>query len=79
MAAGTKDDLRKFITMLKETSAAVQAGINQHKTMEQLKNEKVLAKWDAFGQSFIKTDVFVEILYDSLTSSLLGQRIHTGI
>jgi len=56
---GTKDDLRKFITMLKETSAAVQAGINQHKTMEQLKNEKVLAKWDAFGQSFIKTDVFL--------------------
>ena len=75
---GTKDDLRKFITMLKETSAAVQAGINQHKTMEQLKNEKVLAKWDAFGQSFIKTDVFVEILYDSLTKQPAGPKNSHG-
>jgi cyclase len=64
---GTKEDLRKFITMLKETSAAVQAGIKQGKTLEQLKQEKVLAKWDSFGQSFIKTDMFTEILYDSLT------------
>ncbi len=69
---GTKDDLRKFITMLKETSAAVQAGIDQHKTLDQLKSEKVLAKWDAFGKSFIKTDVFVEVLYDSLTKKTTG-------
>src|SRR6266481_8130613 len=51
---GTKDDLRKFIAVLKETSAAVETGIKKGKTVEQLKNEKVLAKWDAFGQSFIK-------------------------
>jgi cyclase len=68
----TKDDLRKFIAMLKETSAAVQAGINQHKTIDQLKQEKVLAKWDSWGQGFIKTDVFVEILYDSLTKQPAG-------
>jgi len=37
--------------MLKETSAAVQAGINQHKTMEQLKNEKVLAKWTRLARA----------------------------
>lgn len=69
---GTKDDLRKFITMLKETSAAVEAGIRQHKTLDQLKQEKVLAKWDSFGQSFIKTDLFTEILYDSLTRKATG-------
>ena len=71
---GSKDDLRKFITMLKETSAAVEAGIKQHKTLDQLKTEKVLAKWDSFGQSFIKTDIFTEILYDSLTKHTSGPK-----
>ncbi|HLW51962.1 MAG TPA: MBL fold metallo-hydrolase [Candidatus Angelobacter sp.] len=75
---GTKDDLRKFITMLKETSAAVQAGINKHKTLDQLKKEKVLARWDSFGQSFIKTDLFTEILYDSLTSKPTGPESSHG-
>ena len=75
---GTKDDLRKFVTMLKETSAAVQAGINQGKTLDQLKQEKVLAKWDAYGQSFIKTDVFTEILYDSLTKKPSGPQNSHG-
>src|SRR5262252_2586004 len=71
---GSKDDLRKFITMLKETSAAVQAGIKQGKTLDQLKQEKVLAKWDSWGQGFIKTDVFIEILYDSLKKKPTGPK-----
>src|SRR5215467_14654136 len=75
---GSKDDLRKFITVLKETSAAVQAGIKQGKTLDQLKQEKVLAKWDSFGQSFIKTDVFTEILYDSLTKKAAGPKNDHG-
>jgi len=73
-----KDDLRKFITMLKETSAAVQAGIKKGKTLDQLKKEKVLAKWDSWGQSFIKTDVFIEILYDSLTQKSTGPKNSHG-
>src|SRR5438270_8443751 len=75
---GTKDDLRKFVTMLKETSAAVQAGIKKKKTLAQLKQEKVLAKWDSYGQGFIKTDVFIEILYDSLTKKLSGPQNSHG-
>jgi glyoxylase-like metal-dependent hydrolase (beta-lactamase superfamily II) len=74
----TKDDLRKFVTVLKETSAAVQAGIKQHKTLDQLKQEKVLAKWDAWGQGFIKTDVFIEVLYDSLTKQPTGPQNSHG-
>jgi glyoxylase-like metal-dependent hydrolase (beta-lactamase superfamily II) len=75
---GTKDDLRKFVTMLKETSAAVQAGIKKGKTLDQLKSEKVLAKWDSFGQSFIKTDMFTEILFDSLTKKTTGPKNSHG-
>ena len=70
--SGTKDDLRKFVHMLKDTSAGVQAGIKPGKTLDQLKQEKVLAKWDSFGQAFIKTDMFTEILYDSLTKKPSG-------
>jgi len=77
-ALATKEDLRKFVQMLKETSAAVQAGIKQGKTLDQLKQEKVLAKWDSFGQSFIKTDVFTEILYDSLTKKPTGPKNSHG-
>ena len=69
---GSKDDLRKFIQVLKETTAAVQAGIKQGKTLDQLKKEKVLAKWDAWGQAFVKTDMFTEVLYDSLTKQPTG-------
>lgn len=75
---GNKADLRKFVTMLKETSAAVDAGIKKGKTLDQLKKEKVLAKWDSWGQSFIKTDVFTEILYDSLTQKKTGPKNSHG-
>ncbi len=74
----TKDDLRKFIAVLKETSAAVEAGIKKGKTLDQLKQEKVLAKWDSWGQSFIKTDVFTEILYDSLKKNPTGPKNSHG-
>ncbi len=69
---GSKEDLRKFVQVLKETSAAVEQGIKQGKTLDQLKQEKVLAKWDSWGQSFIKTNDFIEILYDSLTKKPTG-------
>src|ERR1051326_1109166 len=75
---GTKDDLRKFLTVLKETSAAVETGIKQGKRLEQLKQEKVLAKWDSYGHGFIKTDEFIEILYDSLTQKSKGPQNSHG-
>jgi cyclase len=75
---GTKEDLRKFITMLKETSAAVETGIKKGKTLDQLKQEKVLAKWDSWGQAFIKTDMFTEILYDSLKNKPSGPKNSHG-
>ncbi len=74
----TKADLRSFIAMLKETAAAVQAGITQGKTLDQLKQEKILAKWDSFGKGFISTDVFTEILYDSLTKKSTGPKDSHG-
>src|SRR5258706_7293305 len=38
------DDVKRFLVMLKETSAAVRAAMPQGKTLDQMKREKVLAK-----------------------------------
>jgi len=61
-----KADLVRYVDMLKETSAIVQKGIDQGKTVEQMQKEKVLAKYDSWGGGFIKTDAFIAELYNGL-------------
>jgi cyclase len=67
-ALSNLDDVRAYTKMLKETSAVVQKAINEKKTLEQMKSEKILAPWDKFSGGFINTDAFIETLYNSLTS-----------
>ena len=52
----TRDDLTKYLAVLTGTKAAVQAGIDQGKSLDQLKQEKVLAKWDYLGQGKASDD-----------------------
>jgi cyclase len=66
-ALSNLDDVRAFVKMLKETSAVVQKALDDHKTLDQMKKEKILAPWDKFSGSFINTDAFIETLYNSLT------------
>ena len=63
----TKDDLARAITVLRETTAVVREGIRKGKSLEQLKEEKVLAKYEEWGKGFMKTDFFMEILYRDLS------------
>lgn len=63
------DDVRAFTTMLKETSAAVQKALDAHKTLEQMKQEKILEPWQKWSGDFVKTDAFIETLYNSLTGT----------
>jgi len=62
------DDVRAFVQMLKETSAAVQKAIDEHKTLEQMKQEKILEPWKKWSGEFIDSDKFTETLYNSLTN-----------
>ena len=65
----TITDVREFSTMLKQTSAAVQAAIKQGKTVEQMKKDKILAQWDAkYSGKSITSDLFIETLYATLTN-----------
>jgi cyclase len=69
-AISNLDDGRAFVKMLKETSAVVQNAINAPKTLDQMKQEKILAAWDSkWSGDFIKTDAWSETLYHSLTGS----------
>jgi cyclase len=65
----TRDDLVKMLAVLKDTRAVVQAGIAQGKSLDHLKQEKVLAKWDYLNESHhIQSDVYFERLYRTLSA-----------
>jgi len=66
-ALATIDDLRAYAQMLKDTTAAVQKALAEHKTLAQMKEEKVLAPWQKYSGSFVNTDAFIETIYNSLT------------
>ncbi len=62
------DDVREYIKMLKETSAVVQKALDAHKTLDQMKQEKILAPWAKWSSDFVSQDIFIETLYNSLTN-----------
>ncbi len=66
-ALSNLDDVREFVKMLKETSAAVKKAIDQRKTLDRMKQERILSPWQRYGNDFVSTDVFLETLYNSLT------------
>ena len=66
------DDLKKFEDMLHDTSAAVAAAVKQGKTLDQMKQEKVLAKYADWGKGFLNADRFTEILYNDLSGNKTG-------
>ncbi len=74
-ALSTVADLKPYLAMLKDTMARVQKGIDQGKTLAQLKQEKVLAGYENLGGpgKFITTDKFIETLYNDLTGKKTGE------
>ncbi len=66
-ALSNMDDVRAYTKMLKETSAVVEKALSEHKTLEQMKQAKILAPWEKFSGQFINSDAFIETLYNSLT------------
>jgi glyoxylase-like metal-dependent hydrolase (beta-lactamase superfamily II) len=68
-ALSNLEDVREFTKMLKETSAVVQKALAEHKTLEQMKQEKILDPWSKWSGDFVKADGFIETLYNSLTGT----------
>jgi glyoxylase-like metal-dependent hydrolase (beta-lactamase superfamily II) len=68
----TLDDVRRFITMLKETSAVVTKGIKAGQTAEQMKQAKILAPWQKWSGDFLDTDKWIETLVNDLSGRKKG-------
>jgi cyclase len=64
-SVASKADVVKELAVLKGTVAAVQAGIDQNKSLDQLKQERVLKQFE-YLNTHIKTDVYLEHLYNAL-------------
>ncbi|HKF25363.1 MAG TPA: MBL fold metallo-hydrolase [Candidatus Acidoferrum sp.] len=62
------DDVRAYVQMLKDTTAAVQKAMAARKTVDQMKQEKILAPWARWSGDFVNQDTFIETIYNSLTN-----------
>lgn len=71
----TLDDVGDYVKMLKETQAAVEKGVQQGKTLDQLKQEKVLEPWKKWSGQFITADAFIETIYNDLSGKKDGKFI----
>ena len=63
----TIDDLKAYHRMLLETTEIVRKKIAAKKSLEQVKKEGLPAAWKSWGEGFVKTDQWLELVYRSLT------------
>ena len=66
------DGVLAYLKMLKETRDVVQAALKQGKTLDQMKQAKLLEPWRKFSGDFMTQDTFLETLYNSLTGQKTG-------
>ena len=59
--------MKKLNVILKDCLKIVEAQVKKKKTLAQIQEAKVLAKYDDMGKGFIKTDLFVETIFKELT------------
>jgi glyoxylase-like metal-dependent hydrolase (beta-lactamase superfamily II) len=63
----TLADLRKYLEMLKATRGLVAEAVKERKTVQQMKEEHLMAKYPELGKGFIKADGWIEVLYADVT------------
>lgn len=63
----TIDDLKTFHRMLLETTDVVRKKMAAKKTLEQIKSEGLPAEWKSWGEGFVKTDQWIQLIYTSLS------------
>jgi cyclase len=61
-------DMRKFVDMLKTTRGLVAQGLKDGKNASQMKADHLLAKYEDLGKGFIKTDKWIEVLCQDISS-----------
>jgi cyclase len=61
------DGLKSFHRMLVETTAIVRKKMKAHKTLAQIKAEGLPEEWKAWGAGYIKTEMWLTLVYTSLS------------
>ena len=61
------DDLKSFLAMVKGSVAAVQAGMKQGKTADQMKKDKIMAAYAKYNGDFINSDAWIDTIYNDLS------------
>ena len=68
-------DVRPYLDMLKGTREAVAKAIKDGKTLDQMKEAKLLDPWKKYAGEFINADAFLETIYNSLMGQKNGKFI----
>ena len=63
----TVDDLKAYHRMLTETTEIVRKQMAANRSLDQIKKEGLPAEWKSWGEGFIKTDLWLEIVCRSLS------------
>ena len=74
-AVASLDDVRAYLKMLNETREVVQNALRQGKTLDQMKQARILQPWKKYSWDFITEDVYLETLFNSLTDRKNGKFI----
>jgi cyclase len=61
------EGLKAFHRMLIETNDIVRKRMADGKTLDQIKAEGLPEEWKSWGTGFIKTDVWITLVYNSLS------------
>jgi cyclase len=72
----TLNDMRAYLEMLIQTRDAVQSAVGAGKSLDEMKQAKLLDPWKKFSGQFINEDTFLETLYNSLTGQKNGKFIN---
>jgi glyoxylase-like metal-dependent hydrolase (beta-lactamase superfamily II) len=72
----TIEDMKKLSATLKDCVKLVEAEVKKKKTLAQIQEAKVLAKYDEMGKAFIKTDMFIETVFSELTAKKSAPAAH---
>ena len=65
----TVDDLKAYHRMLMDTTEVVRKKMAAKETLDQIKKEGLPAEWKSWGEGFIKTDQWIELVYRSLQTT----------
>ena len=76
-ALATIDDLKAFHRMLTETTSIIRKQIDAGKTLEQVKTAGLPAEWNSWGTGFIKTDRWIETVYNSFSKKTARHHSHS--